>query len=300
MDNIEKQASSFRVGYVTIVGRPNAGKSTLMNGLLQQKLAIVTPKPQTTRHRILGILNDRDHQIIFLDTPGMMHPKYLLQKTMMKTVRSTMNEADLILMMVDAARYHEQDDEFLTSLRDFHVPKFLILNKIDLVSKDKLLPLIDHFKDTDCFQEIIPISALKVIGLDILISLLLKILPEGDPFYPSDIVSVEPERFFVSEIIREQIFLHYGEEIPYAATIQIDAFEERAGRKDYIRAFIIVEHDSQKGIIIGKGGRALKKVGRIGREHIEEFIGIPVYLDLQVRVKKKWRKNQQMIKNLGY
>ena len=301
MRKIDNHSNSlYRVGYVAIVGRPNVGKSTLMNSLLQQKLAIVSPKPQTTRHRVLGILNGEDHQIILLDTPGLIHPKYLLQEAMVKTVRTTMKEADLILMMVEPADCDPDDEKLFHSLKAFPVPKFLIINKVDMVSKEKLLPLMDHFRVTGLFKEIVPISALKADGLDLLISLILNVLPQGEPFYPPDIVSDDPERFFVSEIIREQIFHHYGEEIPYATTVQIEAFEERPGRKDYIRASIIVEQNSQKGIIIGKGGQAIKRVGKVARENIEQFIGRPVFLDLQVRMKKKWRKDASMIRKLGY
>jgi GTP-binding protein Era len=300
MRQTENPDKSFRVGYVAIVGKPNVGKSTLMNSLLHQRLAIVSPKPQTTRHRILGILNGEHHQVIFLDTPGLMHPKYLLQEAMVKTARRTMKEADLILMMVEVPSLDPDDEKVIQTLGDFNVPKFLIINKVDIVSKNYILPLIDHFRTTELFQEVIPISALKADGLDLLLSLILKSLPKGEPFYPSDTVSDEPERFFASEIIREQIYLQYGEEIPYSTTIQVQEFQEKTGRKDFIRAVIIVERDSQKGIIIGKGGQALKRVGKAAREGIEHFTGRPVFLELEVRVKKKWRKNASLIKRLGY
>ena len=290
----------FRAGYVAIVGRPNVGKSTLMNRLLRQKLAIVSPKPQTTRHRILGILNEKDHQVIFLDTPGLMEPRYLLQEAMVKTARASMTEADLILMMVEAAGIQAQEEELAASLDHHAIPKFLIINKVDLVKKEQILPMIDRFRSSGVFREIIPISALKADGLDALRSLILDALPAGEPFYPPDVISDEPERFFVSEMIREQIFLNFGEEIPYATTVQVDEFKERKRGKDFIRALIIVEHDSQKGIIIGRGGQALKRVGRMARENIEHFIGRSVFLELQVRVKKKWRKDANLMKQLGY
>jgi GTP-binding protein Era len=294
------QQSAFRVGYVAIAGRPNVGKSTLMNGLLGQKLVIVSPKPQTTRHRILGILNGEDHQVIFLDTPGLMHPRYTLQETMVKTAKATMKEADLILMMVEATGMNPDDEGLFQSLKTFQARKILVINKIDLVSKERLLPMIDHYHTEKSFEEIIPISALKADGLDVLQSTILKYLPVGEPFYPPDIVSDEPERFFISEIIREQIFLRYGEEIPYATSVHVEEYKERPGRKDYIRAMIFVEQESQKGIIIGKGGGALKEVGRAARENIEQFIDRPIFLELKVRVKKKWRKDESMIKRLGY
>jgi len=291
---------SFRVGYAAIVGKPNVGKSTLMNRLLRQKLAIVSPKPQTTRHRILGILNGRDHQVIFLDTPGLMHPKYRLQKNMVKTAQKTMKEADLILMMVEATGVSTNDENVVHMLNSLKAQKFLLVNKVDLVQKNRLLPLIENFQEMALFQEIVPISALRSDGLDLLLSLILKYLPEGEPFYPPDMVSDEPERFFVSEIIREQIFIHYGEEIPYSAAVQIETFEEKPEHKDYIRAIVNVERDSQKGIIIGKGGQTLKKVGIRARENIEQFLGRPVFLELDVRVKKNWRKNDSLIKRMGY
>jgi len=291
---------SFRVGYAAIVGKPNVGKSTLMNRLLRQKLAIVSPKPQTTRHRILGILNGRDHQVIFLDTPGLMHPKYRLQKNMVKTAQKTMKEADLILMMVEATGVSTNDENVVHMLNTLKAQKFLLVNKVDLVQKNRLLPLIENFQEMALFQEIVPISALRSDGLDLLLSLILKYLPEGEPFYPPDMVSDEPERFFVSEIIREQIFIHYGEEIPYSAAVQIETFEEKPEHKDYIRAIVNVERDSQKGIIIGKGGQTLKKVGIRARENIEQFLGRPVFLELDVRVKKNWRKNDSLIKRMGY
>jgi len=291
---------SFRVGYAAIVGKPNVGKSTLMNRLLRQKLAIVSPKPQTTRHRILGILNGRDHQVIFLDTPGLMHPKYRLQKNMVKTAQKTMKEADLILMMVEATGVGTNDENVVHMLNTLKAQKFLLVNKVDLVQKNRLLSLIENFQEMALFQEIVPISALRSDGLDLLLSLILKYLPEGEPFYPPDMVSDEPERFFVSEIIREQIFIHYGEEIPYSAAVQIETFEEKPEHKDYIRAIVNVERDSQKGIIIGKGGQTLKKVGIRARENIEQFLGRPVFLELDVRVKKNWRKNDSLIKRMGY
>ena len=300
MKNINQQDQHFRSGYIAIVGRPNVGKSTLMNALLQQKLAIVSPKPQTTRHRIIGILNGENHQAIFLDTPGVIEPKYLLQETMTKTALNTMKGADLILIMVEATGFHPLDEKVLRFTKNCNTPKLLIINKIDKVSKDHILPLIDSFKEYDNFQEIIPISALKADGLNILLTIILSNLPEGEPFYPPDMISNEPERFFVSEIIREQILLQYSEEIPYAATVRVDEFQEKPGRKDYILAIIYVERDSQKGIIIGKGGQALKKIGKLAREGIEHFIGRPVFLELRVQVRKKWRKNASQLKRLGY
>ena len=290
----------FKSGYVVIVGRPNVGKSTLMNALLRQKLSIVSPKPQTTRHRILGILNGDGYQIVFLDTPGLVEPKYLLQEKMLKSARATMGEADLILAMVEAEEIHTDDENMPSLLAPYAVPKFLLINKIDLLPKDRILPVIDHYRATAAFQEIIPVSALHNDGVDLLLTQILKALPKGDPYYPPDIISDEPERFFVSEIIREQIFLQYGEEIPYSTTVQIDEFHEKQEGKDFIRAVIYVERDSQKGILIGKGGGAIKRVGSSSRESIEAFLDRPVFLALDVRVQKKWRKDPKAIRRLGY
>lgn len=297
---MDQRPSPFHTGYVAIVGRPNVGKSTLMNNLLQQKLAIVTPRPQTTRHRILGILNGNNHQIVFLDTPGMMQPKYSLQESMLRTAKATIKEADLILAMIEATKDHPEDEKVFQSLKSYSKPRFLVINKIDLAHKNSLLPIIDRFRAMGFFQEIIPVSALKKDGLDLLLSLVVGILPEGMPLYSQDMISDEPERFFVAEIIREKIFFHYGEEIPYATSVHVETFEEKRGRKDFIRAIIFVERDSQKGILIGKGGQALKRVGSLAREGIEHFLGRPVFLELQVQVKKKWRKNAKLVERLGY
>ncbi len=294
------KTSSFHAGYVTIIGRPNVGKSTLLNHLLQQKLAIVTPKPQTTRHRILGILNGNNYQIVFLDTPGIIQPKYFLQERMLKTTQATIKEADLILMMVEVTGDQNQNEKISQTLMSFPTPKFLIINKIDLVDKKKILPIIDRFQALNVFQEILPISALKKDGMNLLLSLIVEKLPEGLPFYSQDIVSDEPERFFVAEIIREKIFLHFGEEIPYATSVHVETFEEKKGHKDFIRAVIYVEHNSQKGILIGKEGQALKRVGSLARKEIEHFLRRPVFLELHVQTKKKWRKDTKLVTRLGY
>jgi GTPase len=290
----------FRVGYVAIIGKPNVGKSTLMNRLLGAKLSIVTPKPQTTRRRILGIKTGDNHQVIFLDTPGLLEPKYLLQKTMVESAQESMEMADLIVWMADAASVTEQDEKILVLLKSLKHRKIAVINKVDLVEKTSLLPLIERLSGLALFEEIVPVSALKNDGLDRLFSLIQNRLPRGEAFYPSDVMSDEPERFFVSEIIREAVFMLYKEEIPYATTVQVEEFLERPGRKDYIRAVIFVEQDSQKGILIGKGGLALKRVGQKSRAAIEAFLERPVFLEMVVKVKPKWRNEPGAMREFGY
>lgn len=296
----QQTPETFKAGYVALIGKPNVGKSTLMNQFLKQKIAIVSRRPQTTRHRILGILSGDDYQIIFQDTPGIIQPKYELQKTMVQTAQKGISEADVILMMVDAKRIEEDDEAVITSVKSIKKPVCLIINKVDSVAKGTILPIIDKYKDAKEFKEIVPISALSGDGTDDLLKVILKYLPVGFPFYPPEMISNEPERFFVSEFIREQIFVNFGEEVPYSTTVQVEDFTERPGKKDYILASIIVERDSQKGILIGKGGYALKRVGQEARKEIEAFLDRPVYLQLQVRVKKKWRRDATWVKRFGY
>jgi len=292
--------NNFKVGYIAIIGKPNVGKSTLMNTFLKRKISIVSPKPQTTRNRILGILNGKDHQVIFLDTPGLITPKYQLQKSLVKTAKSSLKEADIILMMVDVNSKGPGTEPVIENLKSYRIPKFLLINKIDLYPKDYLLPMIDSFNNINIFNEIIPISALYNDGLDALFTSILKNLPLGQPFYPQDVISNEPERFFVSEIIREKMFFLYEKEIPYSTAVQLTEFKERKGKKDFIHAIVIVERESQKGILIGRKGEALKQVGIKARKDIEEFLGRNVYIELEVKVRKKWRRNPAIIKGLGY
>ena len=299
MSSVDK-SNNFKAGYIAIMGRPNVGKSTLMNALLERKISIVSPKPQTTRNRVLGILNGKKHQVIFLDTPGLITPKYQLQKSLVNTAKTTLKQADIILLMIDMYSKEPGMESIIKDLKIFPAPKFLLINKIDLFPREHILPLIDSVKNKGLFKEIIPISALHKDGLDILFSAILLHLPSGQPLYPQDVISNEPERFFVSEIIREKIFFLYEKEVPYSTAVQIAEFKEREGRKDFIHALIIVERDSQKGIIIGKQGQALKQVGMKARKDIEAFLGREVYLTLEVRVRKKWRKNTAIIKGLGY
>ncbi|HID92839.1 MAG TPA: GTPase Era [bacterium (Candidatus Stahlbacteria)] len=288
------KCKTMRSGFVSILGRPNVGKSTLLNNLIGTKISSVTPKPQTTRHKILGILTKDDFQIVFLDTPGIFKPSYELQKVMVKTALSTIEEADLVILLVEPFRV---EDELLKKIEK---PVILAINKVDLVEKKTLLPLMDEYQKFKQIKEIIPISALYSQGLDDLIETIVKYIPDHEPFYPKDMLSDRQERFFVSEIIREKIFLLYRKEVPYATSVVVDEFREKEGAKDYIRAVIYVEKPSEKAILIGNKGRALKKVGEDARKDIEKFTGRPCYLDLWVKVKKGWRRDTNEIRRFGY
>jgi GTPase len=308
-------APVFKTGYVAIVGRPNVGKSTLMNRFLGTKLSIVTPKPQTTRRRILGIKSGADHQVVFVDTPGLFEAKYELQKSMVRAALDGMAMADLVLWMADTGAFGAgtfgtgaygakastgREDPSLNLVLPLAQPKFAVLNKVDLVSKPNLLPLIDSLHRLGAFEEIVPVSALHNDGLDRLFALIVGRLPAGQPLYPVDSLSDQSERFFVAEIVREQVFLQYRDEIPYACAVQIEAFEERSSGKDYIRAVLVAEHESQKGILIGRNGQSLKRVGARARVGIEAFLGRPVFLELFVKINKDWRIRPEAMREFGY
>lgn len=292
----------MKSGYVSIVGEPNVGKSTLLNMLLGEKLAIVTPKPQTTRNRITGILTTDEYQIIFLDTPGMLKPRYKLQEYMVEMVKNAIADADLILYMIDVSHLPREDieREILDMIKSSGKKAILVMNKIDLISKPMLLPLMAAYKDKFDFADIVPISALKNDGLDILVKVIVEHLPEGPMLFPPDQISDLPVRFFVGELIREKVFLLTRQEIPYASSVMVEEFKERESGVIYIRATIFVEKDSQKKIIIGKGGNMLKKIGTMAREELEASFGKPVYLELWVKVREKWRQNPKDLKELGY
>jgi GTP-binding protein Era len=298
------EKDEFRAGYVAIVGEPNVGKSTLMNALLDQKLSIVTPKPQTTRRRVLGILNGSGYQVVFLDTPGILKPKYLLQKAMVETAYTAVDDADLVLVMIDARDSAVENDPkwdlVLSRVKRSGKPALLVINKIDLVKKGELLPMIDRFSKLPIFKEIVPISALKGENVEDLKSTVVRYLPVGKPYFPSDAITDQPEKFFVAEIIREKIFEKYRDEIPYSTEVEVVEFKEREGKKDFINAEVFVERDSQKGILIGKGGAALKEVGELARKKVEDFLGREVFLELRVKVRENWRKDERWLKRLGY
>ncbi len=296
-----QESGCFRAGYIAIIGQPNVGKSTLLNALLQFKLSIVSPKPQTTRRQILGILNRPQSQMIFYDTPGIVEPTYRLQQTFVRAAHAAMKEADVQLFMVEPeAPPRPLDLDILKRLADTGRPIMVAINKIDKINKDELLPVIAALQDQPNVKEIIPISALSKDGVEELAQMLEKYLPAHEAFYPLDQVTNHPERFLAAEIVREKIFLRYGEEIPYSTSVRVEEFIERPGHKDYVRAVIYVERESQKGILIGKGGAALKQVGKMAREEIEALIERPIYLELFVAVKEKWRDREIELKNLGY
>ncbi len=287
----------FRCGYVVLVGKPNVGKSTLLNQLLGRKLSIVTPKAQTTRHRILGILSEPALQIIFLDTPGVIRPRTRLQQSMMRRVTGAVGEADLLLFLADA---RADSPDTLSLGRTSGQPAILVVNKIDLIRQAEVLPLVQAYLDLRAFEAVVPVSALKGFNVDVLRAELKARLPLGGPLYPADMISEHPERFFVSEIIREKLFERFRQEIPYSVAVNISRYEEHPGRKDFIQADIVVERQSQKGILIGAGGRALKAAGIAARKDIEEFLGRRVFLKLFVQVRPNWRNQDTLLRSYGY
>ena len=301
---MDAQHSDFRAGYVTLIGDPNVGKSTLVNTVLRQKISIVTNKPQTTRHRILGILSTETYQAIFLDTPGIIKPRYLLQEVMMQFAGAAIADADTLLFMVDATHPCTDADlehgEAFGRLGGLRKPVHLVLNKVDLVEKHLLLPIIEFYARAFSFKEVFPVSALRADGTDALLAAITRDLPVHPPYYPLDIASEQSERFFVSEIIREKIFLYTHEEIPYATAVDVVEFKEREGGKWFISAEIYVERESQKGIVIGRQGALLKEFGRTARRDIERFLVHAVFLELHVKVREGWRQKGEWLKRLGY
>lgn len=293
---------TYRTGYVAIVGEPNVGKSTLLNALLNQKLSIVSARPQTTRQRVLGILSTETAQMIFLDTPGLLRPKYLLHEKMVLSARLALQDADVVLLLTEASSGTELPEVVEEVLSQIAPEKklLLIINKVDTIQRQEVLPTIGHFAQTGKFADVIPISALKGENLPDVLRTIEKYLPVHPPFYPVDSISEQPERFFAAELIREKIFQQFREEVPYSTAVEIVEFKERERGKTFISADIIVERDSQKGIIIGKGGAALKTVGRRARTDIEEMVGHPVFLELRVKVREKWRESESLLKKFGY
>jgi len=296
---------NHKAGYVSIIGKPNAGKSTLLNALLSQKLSIVSDKPQTTRKTVLGILSEEDYQIIFLDTPGILNPKYLLQDRMLDFIKRSIDDADLLLFIYDVSTPKElknlfEDKNLIELLDQTSTPKVLLLNKVDLSNEVKIKSLIEEAEKYNIFKKVIPVSALLTFNIDSVRQEILEYLPEHPKYYPEDITSSENERFFVSEIVREKIFDLYREEVPYSCETVVEEFKERENGKYFISVIIYAEKDSQKKIIIGKGGTLIKKVGEEARKDIEKFLNKEVYLELRVKVKENWRNSENMMKFFGY
>ena len=289
----------MKAGFVNIFGKPNAGKSTLLNALMGEKMAIVSHKVQTTRHRIKAILTADDYQIIFSDTPGIIDPKYKLHEKMMNAVKGSLEDADVALLMADATENPEESHEIFLKLR-LKAPVIVVLNKTDYVKEEgKLEELRTFFSAQAYCKEVVEISALKKTGVDVLLQRILFYLPEGHPFYEGDDISDMPVKFFVGELVREKIFQLYHEELPYHTTVLVQEYKEKTTLVK-IRAEIIVQRDTQKGIILGEGGSMIKKLGTAARLDIEAFIGSKVFLELFVKVRPKWRDNELYLKEYGY
>ena len=288
----------MKSGFVNIFGKPNAGKSTLLNALMGEKMAIVSHKVQTTRHRIKAILSEKDYQIIFSDTPGIIEPKYKLHEKMMQAVKGSLEDADVALLITDVRENTDESHAIFLALQ-LKAPAIVILNKADTVNDEQLKTTTKFFIDQPYCKEVVALSALKKQGIDKLLIRILEYLPEGQPFYEGDDLSDLPTKFFVSEIIREKIFELYGEEIPYHATVHVQEFKEKASLTK-ISADIIVQRETQKGIILGGGGSMIKKLGTMARIDIEAFLGRKVFLELFVKVKPKWRDNEMQLKEYGY
>ncbi len=299
---------AFHSGFVCILGRPNAGKSTLLNALVGEKLAIISPKPQTTRNRILGVIHIAKQkrrsggQVILLDTPGVHRPDSSLGRKMMGEVREALGGSTLVLLIVDASRKFSQADEFVLDIvKKSRTPAFLLLNKIDLLrgDKGKLLPIIDEYRALYNFQEIIPLSARKREGLDVLLEKIIQALPEGPRYFPDDQMTDQPVRFMAAEIIREQVLFATSAEVPHATTVIIEQFEE-ATKLTRIAAAIYCEREGQKGILVGKGGQMLKKIGTAARLQLEKMLGARIYLELFVKVKSDWRDSHEFVEEVDW
>jgi GTP-binding protein Era len=296
----EKKEKEFRSGYVSIIGRPNVGKSTLLNAILGEKIAIVTPKPQTTRNKIIGIHNLPYSQIIFIDTPGIHKPKHRLGEAMIKTAREALSEVDIVLFMVEAYRPREGERIVLDLIRKVRMPVFLIINKIDTRKKPDILPVIEEYQHRYPFREIIPVSALKQNGLPLLIEKIYEYLPPGPKYYPDELITDQIERFMASEIIREKIMMMTKEELPHSVAVEVLKWNERTDGILAISCNIYIEREGQKAIIIGKGGSMLKAIGTAARIEIEKLLNTKVFLEIWVKVKKGWRDDTRLLQELGY
>lgn len=288
-----------RSGFVNIIGNPNVGKSTLMNALVGERLSIITSKAQTTRHRIMGIVDGEDFQIVYSDTPGILKPAYKLQESMMNFVRGAVDDADVILYVTDTVEQSDRSDEIVERIVHSGIPAIVVINKIDLSTPEALEAIVDRWHKKMPDAEIVPVSAKEKFNMKGLLEAILRRLPEGEPFYPKDTLTDRPVRFFASEIIREKIMLSYDKEIPYCCQIEIDSYKEEPAI-DRISATIYVARNSQKGIVIGHKGEKLKRVGQAAREDLERFLGKKVFLQLFVKVQEGWRDNERQLQRFGY
>ncbi|HJN53898.1 MAG TPA: GTPase Era [Flavobacteriaceae bacterium] len=288
-----------KAGFVNIIGNPNVGKSTLMNSLVGEKLSIITSKAQTTRHRILGLVNGDDFQLVLSDTPGVIKPSYDLQSSMMDFVRTAINDADIIIYMIEVGESSLKDEDLYNKIKSSTLPLLLVINKIDLSNQEELEDQVEKWKNKLPNAEIFPISALEKFQVESLLKRIIELLPESPPYFPKDQLTDKPERFFVNEIIREKILLNYKKEIPYSVEILTEEFKEDK-KIIRIRSIIMVERNSQKGIIIGHKGSALKKIGIESRKDLETFFGKQIHIELFVKVNKNWRNNKNQLKRFGY
>ena len=288
-----------KAGFVNIVGNPNVGKSTLMNLLVGERISIATFKAQTTRHRIMGILNTDEAQIVFSDTPGVLKPNYKLQEAMLRFSRSALRDADILLYVTDMVESPEKNSDFISEVRKLDVPILVLINKIDLSNQAELVKKVEQWHDIIPEAEILPISALAKFNVDVVMRRIMELLPESPPYFEKDALTDKPARFFVTEIIREKILLHYDKEIPYVCEAAVEHFKEKDG-SIYIKALIFVERDSQKGIIIGHEGAALKRVASDARRELEKFFGKRIFLEIYVKVDKDWRNSDKQLRRFGY
>jgi len=292
----------FRSGFISIIGLPNVGKSTLLNCILGQKISITTPKPQTTRNRILGIKNLPDAQLIFIDTPGIHQTNDFFNSRLVKAALSTLNDVNVIMWLIDVTSKNRHEEHVIwNAVKKTSSQLILVLNKIDLIPKAEILPLIDHYSHAYSFSELIPISALSGEGVQDLLKVLVPLIPEGPQYYPSDLITDLSERFLASELIREKVMLYCSQEVPHVVAVTVDSFEEKPAQNlVVIHAAILVERPSQRGILIGKQGSMIKKIGERARKDIEQLLGIRIFLNLFVRVAKNWRRDEDQLRLLGY
>ena len=289
----------YKSGFVNIIGNPNVGKSTLMNALMGEKLSIITHKAQTTRHRILGILNSEDYQIVFSDTPGIIKPSYKLQENMMNFVHSAFQDADVLIYMIEVGEKALKDEVLFEKIKNTKIPVLLLLNKIDLTEQEKVSEQISNWKEKVKNAEILPISALNKFNIEKVLERILELIPVAPPYYEKDAITDKPKRFFVAESIREKILKHYKKEVPYSVQVEVESFEDQ---EDIIkiRAIIYVMRESQRGIIIGHKGAGIKRIGTEARRDLERFFDKKIFLETVVKVKKNWRDDERQLKSFGY